>query len=346
MAINSRLVYNAGNFLIIKILLTGTSMQTVQHILEQNQISAPLTETINTVLTASKDIALLLQKGAMGDILGCAGQENVQGETQKKLDVISNDMLKDALKACSHVAGIASEEEDLPVAANADGQFLVIYDPLDGSSNIDINVTVGTIFSILPSNGGDTAQEATYLQKGRNQLAAGYVLYGPSTLLVMTTGQGVDIFTLDPDTKEFVLTEAQSQITPTTKEFAINMSNQRFWAKPIQTYVADMLQGEEGPLGKRYNMRWVAAMVAEVHRIINRGGIFMYPWDNREPKKPGKLRLMYEGNPMSMMVEQAGGLASNGEIDIIDIQPELIHQRVPGIHCSKEEVNTVRSCHK
>jgi len=321
-------------------------MQTVQHILEQNNIATPLTETINSVLNASKEISLLLQKGAMGDILGCAGVENVQGETQKKLDVISNDLLKDTLKACPHVAGIASEEEDLPVAANNNGEFLVIYDPLDGSSNIDINVTVGTIFSILPSNGQDTSKEATYLQKGRNQLAAGYVLYGPSTLLVMTTGQGVDIFTLDPESKEFVLTEAQSQITPTTKEFAINMSNQRFWDTPIQNYVADMLLGEEGPLGQRYNMRWVAAMVAEVHRIINRGGIFMYPWDKREPGKPGKLRLMYEGNPMAMLVEQAGGLASNADIAILDIQPELIHQRVPVILGSKEEVHKALSYHK
>ena len=321
-------------------------MQTVQQILEHNQIPSSLAETINTVLNASKDIAFLLQKGGMGDILGCAGQENVQGETQKKLDVISNDMLKDALKACPAVAGIASEEEDLPVAGNAGGEFLVIYDPLDGSSNIDINVTVGTIFSILPSNGGNPAEEATYLQKGRNQLAAGYVLYGPSTLLVMTTGQGVDIFTLDPDTKEFVLTQGQAQITHTTKEFAINMSNQRFWAEPMQNYVADMLQGEEGPLAKRYNMRWIAAMVAEVHRIINRGGIFMYPWDSREPNKPGKLRLMYEGNPMAMLVEQAGGLATNADIAIMDIQPELIHQRVPVVLGSKQEVEIALSYHK
>ena len=320
-------------------------MQTVQHILDKNQVSAPLVSTINTVLSASKDISKLLQKGAMSGILGSAEQENVQGETQKKLDVISNDLLKDALKECAYVAGIASEEEDLPVPANADGEYLVIFDPLDGSSNIDINVTVGTIFSILPSNGGDASEEATYLQSGRNQVAAGYVLYGPSTLLVMTTGQGVDIFTLDPDTNEFFLTEAQAKITPTTKEFAINMSNQRFWAEPVKNYVADMLQGEEGPLEKRYNMRWVAAMVADVHRIINRGGIFMYPWDSREPNKPGKLRLMYEGNPMSMLVEQAGGIASNSEMNILDIQPELIHQRVPVILGSKHEVEVALSYH-
>ncbi len=315
-------------------------MQTVEHIFEQNQTPKPLVLAIEAVLEASKEIAFLLQKGAMSGVLGSAEQENVQGETQKKLDVISNDLLKDTLKACPVVAGIASEEEDLPVPANKDGEFLVIFDPLDGSSNIDINVTVGTIFSILPSNGNDASQEATYLQSGRKQLAAGYVLYGPSTLLVMTTGQGVDIFTLDPDTQQFVLTEEQSQITATTQEFAINMSNQRFWAESMQNYVADLLQGEEGKLGKRYNMRWIAAMVAEVHRIINRGGIFMYPWDNREPGKPGKLRLMYEGNPMSMLVEQAGGLSSTGEMAIMDVEPEHIHQRVPVILGSKQEVET------
>ncbi|MEY8247281.1 MAG: class 1 fructose-bisphosphatase [Bermanella sp.] len=315
-------------------------MQTVEHIFEQNQTPKPLVLAINAVLEASKEIALLLQKGAMSGVLGSAEQENVQGETQKKLDVISNDLLKDTLQACPVVAGIASEEEDLPVPANKDGEFLVIFDPLDGSSNIDINVTVGTIFSILPSHGADASQEATYLQSGRQQLAAGYVLYGPSTLLVMTTGQGVNIFTLDPDTQQFVLTEEQSQITATTQEFAINMSNQRFWAESMQNYVADLLQGEEGKLGKRYNMRWVAAMVAEVHRIISRGGIFMYPWDKREPGKPGKLRLMYEGNPMSMLVEQAGGLSSNGEMAIMDIKPEHIHQRVPVILGSKQEVET------
>ncbi len=320
-------------------------MQTVEHILEQNQVPKPLVAAIDAVLGASKEIAFLLQQGAMGGVLGSAEQENVQGETQKKLDVISNDLLKERLAECSYVAGIASEEEDLPVPANKDGEFLVIFDPLDGSSNIDINVTVGTIFSILPSNGKDASQESTYLQNGRQQLAAGYVLYGPSTLLVMTTGQGVDVFTMDPTTKEFILTEAQSQITENTQEFAINMSNQRFWAKPIQSYVADLLEGEEGPLGKRYNMRWVAAMVAEVHRIINRGGIFMYPWDNRDPSKPGKLRLMYEGNPMAFLVEQAGGIASNSEINIMDIEPETIHQRVPVILGSAAEVKTALKYH-
>jgi len=321
-------------------------MQTIRQRLTADGTAENLIQTIESVLFASKDIAFLLRQGAMGDILGCAGQENVQGETQKKLDVISNDLLKNVLAQNPHVAGIASEEEDHPVAANENGDYLVIFDPLDGSSNIDINVTVGTIFSILASNGGNPAEDATYLQEGRKQLAAGYVLYGPSTILVISTGKGTHMFTLSPETGEFVMTTENVQIPAQTKEFAINMSNQRFWAEPMQNYVADLIQGEEGPLGKRYNMRWVAAMVAEVHRILTRGGIFMYPWDNRDPKKPGKLRLMYEGNPMSMLVEQAGGLSSTSEIDIMDVAPELIHQRVPVVLGSKEEVETAISYHK
>lgn len=321
-------------------------MQTIRQRLTADGTAETLIQTIESILFASKDIAFLLRQGAMGDILGCAGQENVQGETQKKLDVISNDLLKNVLSQNPNVAGIASEEEDLPVAANKGGEYLVIFDPLDGSSNIDINVTVGTIFSVLASNNGDPAEESTYLQAGRKQLTAGYVLYGPSTILVITTGKGTHMFTLSPENGEFVMTSEHVQIPTTTKEFAINMSNQRFWAESMQNYVADLIQGEEGPLGKRYNMRWVAAMVAEVHRILTRGGIFMYPWDKRDPKKPGKLRLMYEGNPMSMLVEQAGGLSSTTEIDIMDVSPDLIHQRVPVVLGSKEEVETAISYHK
>ena len=321
-------------------------MQTIRQRLTADGTAETLIQTIESILFASKDIAFMLRQGAMGDILGCAGQENVQGETQKKLDVISNDLLKTVLAQNPSVAGIASEEEDHPVSANAGGEYLVIFDPLDGSSNIDINVTVGTIFSVLSANGGDPAKDETYLQSGRQQLAAGYVLYGPSTILVISTGKGVHMFTLSPETGEFVLTSDNVQIPVETKEFAINMSNQRFWAPEMQNYVADLIQGEEGPRGKRYNMRWVAAMVAEVHRILTRGGIFMYPWDNRDPKKPGKLRLMYEGNPMSMLVEQAGGLSSTTQEAIMDVNPELIHQRVPVVLGSKDEVEAAISYHK
>ncbi len=235
--------------------------------LKQNA-DADMSYLLNNIMIACKDIAFRLDQGALAGILGAAGTENIQGEDQKALDVISNDLLKDTLLASGVVRGIASEEEDLPVAGSADGKFLVLFDPLDGSSNIDVNLSVGTIFSILlAADGADGGAEATYLQAGRKQVAAGYVLYGPSTLLVMTLGKGVDVFTLDTKIGEFVLTREQIKVPETTKEFAINMSVQRFWEAPMQSYIADCIAGETGPLGKRYNMRWVASMVAEVHRI-------------------------------------------------------------------------------
>ncbi|GAA3938981.1 class 1 fructose-bisphosphatase [Litoribacillus peritrichatus] len=312
-------------------------MTTLNDSLKQQECDISLIDVIQRILSASKDISFRLQQGALAGILGATEEENVQGETQKKLDVISNDLLKDALKASPYVYGIASEEEDFAVPGNDGGEYLVTYDPLDGSSNIDINVSVGTIFSIMKTTGNsDLAQD--FLQAGTNQVAAGYVLYGPSTILVITTGKGVSMWTLDNRIGEFVLTNDKVQIPAQTKEFAINMSNQRFWAEPVQAYVADLLAGEEGPIGKRFNMRWVAAMVAEVHRILTRGGIFMYPWDGREPSKPGKLRLMYEANPMAMLVEQAGGLCRTDSERMLEVAPTEIHQRVPVFLGSKEEV--------
>ncbi|RDE19928.1 class 1 fructose-bisphosphatase [Motiliproteus coralliicola] len=313
--------------------------------LKQQETPADLIELVNLLMAACKEIDGKLQDGALAGILGAAETENVQGETQKKLDVIANDILKLTLSNTNLVAGLASEEEDDPVACDPEGKFLVTFDPLDGSSNIDINVSVGTIFSILEApNDSDPAQQAAYLQSGRKQVAAGYVLYGPSCILVMTTGNGVHMFTLGSN-GEFYLTRESVQVPQTTKEFAINMSNQRFWDQPVKDYVADLLQGEEGPLGKRYNMRWIASMVAEVHRILTRGGIFMYPWDSRAPQKPGKLRLMYEGNPMSFLIEQAGGRSVNTQIDIMDVEPEQIHERVSVVLGSKEEVETVLRYH-
>jgi len=321
-------------------------MQSLPSFLQAHNTQATVAEIINGLMPACVEITAQLQKGALAGILGCAGQENVQGETQKKLDIISNDLIKDALAAIPAVKGIASEEEDDPVACNSDGEYLVLFDPLDGSSNIDVNVTVGTIFSILKAApGADAGQAEAYMQKGTEQVAAGYVLYGPSTLLMLTTGEGVHSFTLNPETNEFLLMRENVQVPADTKEFAINMSNQRFWLPGMQSYVADLLQGEEGPLGKRYNMRWVASMVAEIHRILTRGGIFMYPYDNREPAKPGKLRLMYEGNPMSMLIEQAGGKASTAFEDIMDVEPTDIHQRVSVVMGSANEVDTAVKYH-
>lgn len=320
-------------------------MTTIKDALTQQGCDASLIDVIQRILSASKDISFRLQQGALAGVLGSTEDENVQGETQKKLDVISNDLLKDALKQSPYVHGIASEEEDFAVPGTEGGQYLVTYDPLDGSSNIDINVSVGTIFSIMNTTGNPDLGE-DFLQAGSNQLAAGYVLYGPSSILVITTGQGVSMWTLDHTIGEYVQTNANVKIPEQTKEFAINMSNQRFWAEPVQNYVADLLAGEEGPIGKRFNMRWVAAMVAEVHRILTRGGVFMYPWDSREPNKPGKLRLMYEGNPMAFLVEQAGGLCITDKERMLDVQPTEIHQRVPVFLGSKEEVERAASYHK
>lgn len=321
-------------------------MQRLRTFLDQHCDNTAVTDIIDGLMVACKDITHQLHLGSLAGILGSAEQENVQGECQKKLDVISNDLIKDTLAKISHVKGIASEEEDEPVACNNNGEYLVLFDPLDGSSNIDVNVTVGTIFSILKAAPeADAAQQQAYLQAGTEQVAAGYVLYGPSTLLVLTVGQGVFSFTLDPREGEFLLQRENIQIPAETQEFAINMSNQRFWLPEMQNYVADLLQGEEGPLGKRYNMRWIASMVAEIHRILTRGGIFMYPYDKRDPKKPGKLRLMYEGNPMSMLVEQAGGKASTAFEDIMSVKPEGIHQRVSVVMGSASEVETAVKYH-
>ena len=322
-------------------------MQRLRTFLDQHCDNQAVTEIIDGLMVACKDITHQLHLGSLVGILGSAEQENVQGECQKKLDVISNDMIKDTLAKIPAVKGIASEEEDDPVACNSDGEYLVLFDPLDGSSNIDVNVTVGTIFSILKAApGSDAGEQEAYLQAGTEQVAAGYVLYGPSALLVLTVGKGVFSFTLDPRDGEFFLQRENIQIPAETQEFAINMSNQRFWLPEMQNYVADLLQGEEGPLGKRYNMRWIASMVAEIHRILTRGGIFMYPYDKRDPKKPGKLRLMYEGNPMSMLVEQAGGKASTAFEEIMSVKPEGIHQRVSVVMGSASEVDTAVKYHR
>ena len=321
-------------------------MQRLTQFLRQNETSNDLIELVNLLMSACKEVDSKLQNGDLEGILGSAEHENVQGEVQKKLDVIANDIIKLTLKESQLVRGMASEEEDHSVAANPEGKYLVTFDPLDGSSNIDINVSVGTIFSILRvPEGLEGCNDEAFLQPGNTQVAAGYVLYGPSCLLVLTTGDGVNVFTLGHN-GEFYLTREKVRVPETTQEFAINMSNQRFWEQPVQDYISDLLQGEEGPRGKRYNMRWVASMVAEVHRILTRGGVFMYPWDSREPKKPGKLRLMYEGNPMSMLVEQAGGLSTNTKIDIVDVEPQSIHERVSVILGSREEVDAVMEYHR
>lgn len=320
-------------------------MKTLEDLL--SPVNAELTSVINSITTTGIDINKLLQKGALAGVLGAAGNENVQGEEQKKLDVISNDMLIDALKAIPSCAGMASEEMDTILQGNKDGKYLVTFDPLDGSSNIDINMAVGTIFSILPrqtEQGSDTTEQE-FLQAGTQQVAAGYILYGPSTMLALTTGNGTHLFTLDPDSETYLLTTEHVQISSSTKEFAINMSNQRHWEQPMQDYIAECLAGTEGVRAKNFNMRWVAAMVGDVHRILCRGGLFTYPFDSKDPNKPGKLRLMYEGNPMSMLIEQAGGLSTTARVRMLEIQPDSLHQRVPVVLGSSEEVERISELH-
>jgi len=304
---------------------------------------------LEVVARACKGISHAVNKGALGGVLGSAHTENIQGEVQKKLDIIANDVLIEANEWGGHLAAMASEEmDDIYCVPNRypQGEYLLLFDPLDGSSNIDVNVSIGTIFSVLKKNTSATnVNKEDFLQKGSQQVAAGYCVYGPQTTLVLTVGDGVAMFTLDREQGSFVLTQDHVQIPVDTKEFAINMSNMRHWDAPVKKYIDECLLGKEGPRGKDFNMRWIASMVADVHRILTRGGIFMYPWDKREPHKPGKLRLMYEANPMSWIVEQAGGASTNGKMRIMDIEPHDLHERVSVILGSKNEVDRVTQYH-
>jgi len=330
------------------------SKSLIQFIIEEQRhipnASGDFTGLLNDIVSACKQIAHDVNKGALIGVLGSAGSENVQGETQKKLDVITNEVFIKANEWAGHLAAMASEEMDdiYPIPAKyPKGKYLICFDPLDGSSNIDVNISVGTIFSILRApEGVENPTAADFMQPGTKQVCAGYALYGPATMIVLTTGQGVNGFTLDRDVGDFFLTHPNMTIPADTAEFAINMSNQRYWEKPVQRYVEECVKGKDGGREKNFNMRWVASMVAEVHRILTRGGIFMYPFDTKDPTKPGKLRLMYEANPMSFIVEQAGGASSTGRERIMDVKPTGLHQRVPVILGSKNEVERVVSYHK
>ncbi|CAN5197749.1 class 1 fructose-bisphosphatase [soil metagenome] len=300
-----------------------------------------LASLILGVAESCRKISALVRRGALADALGALESENVQGEVQKKLDVLSNDILLEDHAATGLVAAMASEEMDDISPASLGGPYLLLFDPLDGSSNIDVNVSIGTIFSILNASKGRAAIQADFLQPGSKQIAAGYAVYGPQTSLVLTFGDGVFGFTLDPQAGEWRLTQERMTIPVETKEFAINMSNIRHWAPPVRRYIDECLEGEGGARGKNFNMRWVGSMVADVHRTLSRGGVFMYPWDAREPGKPGKLRLMYEANPMSLLVEQAGGASNDGKVRILDIEPTGLHQRVGVVLGSKAEADRV-----
>ena len=321
-------------------------MTTLANYLNAHASNPALNDVITTVTDVGKTISQLLRKGALADILGEAGNQNVQGEDQKKLDVLANDLLLDALAKNSHCAGVASEELDDATPANADGSLLVLFDPLDGSSNIDINMAVGTIFSILPyQRQGQISENSDFLQAGNQQLAAGYLLYGTSTVLALTITDNVVMFSLDPDTNDYVLIEENVTIDADTSEYAINASNYRYWRAPMQQYIDELIAGKTGVRGRDFNTRWVAAMVGDVHRILCRGGLFTYPFDTKDANKAGKLRLMYEANPMSLLIERAGGAATDAVSRILDIAPTDIRRRVPVVLGSKNEVEYVKNLH-
>jgi fructose-1,6-bisphosphatase I/sedoheptulose-1,7-bisphosphatase len=310
------------------------------------------------VALACKAIARAVAMGELGGMYGDQAADggksiNVQGETQKKLDVLSNDLFIRMNQWAGHLAGMASEEMDDPYQIPTQfprGKYMLVFDPLDGSSNIDVNVSVGSIFSILraPQDVIDSGRDVTekdFLQPGQQQVAAGYALYGPTTMLVLTVGNGAAGFTLDPNLGEFMLTHPKLQVPSDTQEFAINASNSRFWEAPIKRYVDECLAGKSGARGKDFNMRWIASMVAEAHRILMRGGVFMYPRDNKDPSKAGRLRLLYEANPIGMVMEQAGGRASTGREPMLLVQPEGLHQRIGLVFGSKNEVERIERYH-
>src|SRR6185295_8153258 len=312
------------------------------------KINADLRLLIETIARACKAISTRVNKGALGGGHGNAGNENVQGEMQKNLDVMANEILLEANEWGGNLAALVSEEmEDVkPTPTHYPrGEYLLLFDPLDGSSNIDVNISVGTIFSVLRCpKGVDVADEKCFMQPGRKQVAAGFAVYGPTTLFIITVGDGTCVFTLDRESFTFVLTSPNIKIPEETSEFAINASNMRRWEPPVKRYIDECLAGKDGPRGKDFNMRWVASMVADVYRVLSRGGIFMYPRDSKN--KDGRLRLMYEANPMAFIVEQAGGSATDGSKRILEVQPKGLHQRVAVILGSKNEVERVTSYHQ
>jgi fructose-1,6-bisphosphatase I len=315
---------------------------------DKQVIPSDLRLLIEVVARACKGISIAIGKGGIAGVLGSAGSDNVQGEVQKKLDVISNEYLLEANEWGGHLAAMASEEMEKPHAIPnryPKGEYLLLFDPLDGSSNIDVNISVGTIFSVLRCPEGMTPDEQAFLQPGTQQVCAGYAVYGPTTLLVLALPDGVNVFTLNREMGSFVLTQENVRIPEETREFAINASNARYWEAPVKRYVDELLAGKDGPRGADFNMRWVASMVADVHRIMTRGGVFLYPLDEKTRAQGGKLRIMYEANPMAYIVEKAGGAATDGRRRILDIVPERLHQRVAVVLGSKHEVERITRYH-
>jgi fructose-1,6-bisphosphatase I/sedoheptulose-1,7-bisphosphatase len=315
-----------------------------------NHATGGFTGLVNDVRLACKRIARVIGKGALSDALGTAGTTNVQGEAQMKLDVLANDIFVRTNEWGGQLMGMLSEEMDDPYPIPAEyprGKYLLLFDPLDGSSNIDVNVSVGSIFSVLRCpDGVSEPTEKDFLQPGTQQVCAGYAIYGPSTMLVLTTGRGVNGFTLDREIGEFMLTHPDITIEADTSEFAINASNSRYWEPAIKRYVNECLQGQAGPRGRDFNMRWIASLVAETHRILMRGGVFMYPRDRKDLSRAGRLRLLYEANPIGMLIEQAGGRASTGHQPILEVQPQAAHERIGFVFGARHEVERIERYHR
>ena len=309
-----------------------------------------LTALINDIQTSCKYISAAVARGPLQGAQGSNATRNVQGEMQQKLDVIANDIMLRSCEWGGQLCGMVSEELAEPYGipqVYPRGRYLLAFDPLDGSSNIDVNVSVGSVFSILRApRGVEPATAEDFLQPGTQQVCAGYALYGPASMLVLTLGRGVHGFSLDPEIGAYILTHPNMTVPEDSREFAINASNERFWERPVQRYVAECVRGKAGVRDADFNMRWIASLVAEIHRILMRGGLFMYPRDNRDPSKPGRLRLLYEANPMAMIMEQAGGSASTGRARVLEITPTSIHQRVPLILGSRNEVERIERYHR
>jgi len=327
-----------------------TLSQFLNEEVRRGRIKLSLSGVVTDMARAGKIIAQMVGRGALANILGYTDSSNIQGETQTKLDILANDIILKNHEWGGHVAAMASEEMDsiylLPLGSRR-GDYLLVFDPLDGSTNIDVNGSIGTIFSILPVPAGvNEPREEHFLQPGLNQVCAGYILYGPATLLLLTLGHGVHSFNLDREIGEFILIRRDLRIPEATCEFAINSSNARYWEAPVRRYIDECISGSEGVRGKNFNMRWSGAMVADAHRCLSRGGVFLYPKDRKDPRKPGKLRLLYEANPISLMVEQAGGLSSTGHERVLEIEPSSLHQRVPLLLGSAQEVQRLIDYHR
>ena len=332
---------------------TGGKSTLTQFLIEARRLHPGATGDLNALVTdvslACKAIARKVSFGALAGVLGSAGAENVQGEDQKTLDVLSNSLFIRATEWGGHLAGMASEEMEVPYTLppqHPRGKYLLLFDPLDGSSNIDVNLSVGSIFSILRASvPGQDPQPGDFLQPGTAQVCAGYAIYGPSTMLVLTFGRGTHAFTLDPMLGEWVLSHPNLRIPEATREFAINASNSRFWEPAVKRYVDECMAGQTGPRGADFNMRWIASLVAETHRILMRGGVFLYPRDRKDPARAGRLRLLYEANPISFLIEQAGGAASTGHARLMEAQAEALHQRIGFVFGSSDEVERIEGYH-